>query len=135
MDIIPELQIIVLSFIDSNTMLAIVRNTTIIENLSFHIKNIEFDFSSTNIDDDDLIKLKGSHAINLSDCNQITDKGLENLKGVHIIDLSNCDKITDRGLEKLKGVHTIYLWNCNKITDIGLEYIKGAKINIPSFIY
>ena len=82
---LPELQAIIISFMRKNDVLKLLRQTYIIQNLRFHIRNIKFDFSKTNIDDKDLEKLKGVHTINLTECNKITDEGLEHLKGAKII--------------------------------------------------
>ena len=82
---LPELQAIVISLMDKTDVLKLLRQTDIIQNLGYHIKSIKFDFFGTNINDNDLEKLKGVQTIDFSFCDYITDKGLQYLKGAKII--------------------------------------------------
>ena len=96
--------------------------------------------ASTNVKDDDLIKLKGMPLTSLKfiDCSELTDEGLEHLKGMPLtsVDFIFCPKLTDKGLEHLKGMPltSVDFSDCPELTDKGLEHLKGMPLTSVKFI-
>lgn len=80
------------------------------------------------VTDDDFLKLKDVHSINMHYCKQITDKGFENLGCPIALDISRCKQITNNGLVKfitniIKTNNHLRVLNLSyipKITDRGL---------------
>jgi hypothetical protein len=130
----PELLAVILSYIDKNDILKIIklldRNNEFNDQygntfVKYH-KMLTTDYSDTDIFGKDLKHFKNLSKVNFNNCSFISNKGLKHLENIQNIDLSNCTQITDRGLRQLKGIHTINLNGCEQITDKGLKYLMGV---------
>ena len=126
----PVIQAKILSHLNSWQILSLLKySNQFNKSVQYLIKynSYEFNFIESDINDNDLVYLKGIHTINLSNCDKITDSGLVHLKNVHTIDLECCKKITDAGLVHLKNVQTIDISGCEKITDTGVAHLKNIS--------
>jgi hypothetical protein len=90
-----------------------------LSNFNFIVDNYDimnFDFSQTGVDDNQLLRLRNCHTLKLFGCELITDKSVKELKNCHTLDLS-WTNITDESVKELKKCHTLNLSHCNLITD------------------
>jgi len=79
------------------------------------------------VDDADLVHLRGIRWLDIRACMQITDAGFAHLRGIHTLWMSGCTAITDAGLAHLRGINTLHMIGCTSITNAGLAHLRGIR--------
>ena len=109
-----------------NHMTIRVRNLERIKYVITTYKFKKYDFSYTDITDNEVKLLGACRTLNLSNCNKITDSSVKLLGGCNKLYLANCYQITDLSVKLLGTCHKLNLTYCKQITDSSVKLLGSC---------